>query len=697
MNSDELNLINTFYNDPVYSGKSLAEIFSSILSKRSPYCITDPSSTYEVFDLESNGKVLRKKSEVVEIDTFSHLDLFQYFLTYVHLNKMYQIKFHPLDCKFYKTKELYYNAFLDTKNTNIERLLFYFTSPPSYWIDNVVYEGNGLSTYNDRLIYMWGIFKSRDQNLVSRLGEAFREVYERAIDEKDFSIIEKYTILSQYPDFETFFGEIAGYLESMSHQRKTEDDRVFLPTSVPQDFPSLFSTSKILTDYYNLIMGTSIESSENNEKYDETLVEGLIEKISSISQRKIEHFLHQSKYYKFPVQQCNCGCSYIEDHKIFDIVDSAFHLLTFINLLIKNKEELKYIEYKLRLEETKLPFLYNTIQTYVYRVSRPYFYSFQKSTTELSTVYKIPDNDFIKLSRKEVVSRSVSPSVYFPTYTLSQFYACLRVYDRKNDLYDLINKIIFYWSKNKKYNFKIIDKMLNDTEIGDDMKIFSKLRQIHTKNDPHTSFDRGAQRVSDLTSFHFFDLLKITDTFKYLDFGGANGELSVSLAKHLGLSKEQVFVSDVKSWFGTENVNEYQKSITLRYLKTSILPFQDNSIDFVSAFQVFHHIKELEITLREICRVLKVGGILLIREHDCDSASTRVLIDLEHSIREVSLSMEENGVERGLEYLHEYEDEYFSKMDLTKRLKGVGFTELDMKYPLIRGTTRFYYNVFKKV
>jgi hypothetical protein len=92
-------------------------------------------------------------------------------------------------------------------------------------------------------------------------------------------------------------------------------------------------------------------------------------------------------------------------------------------------------------------------------------------------------------------------------------------------------------------------------------------------------------------------------------------------------------------------------------------------------------------------RVLKPKGYLLIREHDCDSVITQTLIDLEHSIRELCLNDEKDI---NLNYLHSYEDTYFSKIDLTNRLISHRFTPIKLQYPEIRGATRFYYQVFQK-
>ena len=81
-------------------------------------------------------------------------------------------------------------------------------------------------------------------------------------------------------------------------------------------------------------------------------------------------------------------------------------------------------------------------------------------------------------------------------------------------------------------------------------------------------------RVTELNKFNFFNLLvedprgpgpenqrssekssvfgSRPSTLKYLDYGGGKGDITNSIAKYLNLSKENVFVTDIKDWFGNK-------------------------------------------------------------------------------------------------------------------------------------------------
>lgn len=44
-----------------------------------------------------------------------------------------------------------------------------------------------------------------------------------------------------------------------------------------------------------------------------------------------------------------------------------------------------------------------------------------------------------------------------------------------------------------------------------------------------------------------------------------------------------------------------------------------NSVDLVTSFVTFHHISGVEETFSELARILRPGGYLILREHDCKS------------------------------------------------------------------------------
>ena len=62
------------------------------------------------------------------------------------------------------------------------------------------------------------------------------------------------------------------------------------------------------------------------------------------------------------------------------------------------------------------------------------------------------------------------------------------------------------------------------------------------------------------------------------------------------------------------------------------LPFKDNTFDIIIVSMVLHHIKNTDFVISELYRILKKGGILLIREHDAYDINDKMLIEIQHII-----------------------------------------------------------------
>jgi hypothetical protein len=127
---------------------------------------------------------------------------------------------------------------------------------------------------------------------------------------------------------------------------------------------------------------------------------------------------------------------------------------------------------------------------------------------------------------------------------------------------------------------------------------------------------------------------------------------------------------------------------------------ENESVDVITCFQVLHHVQDLDYTVRDLVKKLKTGGMFIIREHDCNDAVTRVLIDVEHSLFEV---VKKETVELNAGYLFETidSDKYKSISAWTSYLRGHGlelmdeFKKLHNESP--KGVTRYTYRVYKKM
>ena len=127
---------------------------------------------------------------------------------------------------------------------------------------------------------------------------------------------------------------------------------------------------------------------------------------------------------------------------------------------------------------------------------------------------------------------------------------------------------------------------------------------------------------------------------------------------------------------------------------TGKLPFEDETHDVVYAFMSLHHIQTVLITLNEIFRVLKKGGLFIIREHDCTSEDYAAILDIIHGFYSMVWS---NPQEKKC-FKDEYWSHYWTSHDLTANIIACGFEELmnTANKGCIMNPLRYYYAVYRK-
>lgn len=106
------------------------------------------------------------------------------------------------------------------------------------------------------------------------------------------------------------------------------------------------------------------------------------------------------------------------------------------------------------------------------------------------------------------------------------------------------------------------------------------------------------------------DILDLCGNEVIVDMGGGTGKL----AKYLSENCHIIYVLDESEGM-LSNVNENEKVVTMvgDALDTS---FDSNSIDIVIVSDMLHHIKHQEKLIKEICRILKKDGKILIMEFE---------------------------------------------------------------------------------
>jgi ubiquinone/menaquinone biosynthesis C-methylase UbiE len=541
-----------------------------------------------------------------------------------------------------------------------------FVKSPSFMIKNIVHPVSyETKTIYLKLIYMLLNDPYTNIDILLPFGETVKNIFlNESKKQSNFSVVIDKLILSQFPTFKDYFKSIFNYL-------KETLPFTLEPTSI-KDFK--ISTSKTfnnsifnnLTDKYNPAI---------IEKYDKYID---IEKINA---------LYDNNLYAYPRVNDSVIYPYNEEisyQQIQSLARIAFNCEIYIQVLNRVMPESfkeNKIQYTSILEKT-----YKVKKVY-YSIIKAFYFSYHMS---FNKVYgSLYNNDSFKFQPAILLDKHViyplKTDVYYPVWTLNQ---CNSIID-KETLLKLVIKTVWH---NDKFLIKKIEGPIKRLlkENSNDMYIFKGLNSLYKQFKPkETGFNKGDFRYKELKDIGIFDGIDGRD-MKYLDFGGGIGDIGASIAKNVGFLKQNSYVTDIQNWLGKEHTEEYSKYITYRYLKSNDLPFENKSIDFITCFQVLHHIADKEYTLTELKRILKEDGELLIREHNCENNQDRMLIDLEHSLHAFVVD------EQGQDYLQNYNDNYMSKTELDNLMKKTGFSKVTKTvFPKDKGITKYYYSLWK--
>lgn len=123
----------------------------------------------------------------------------------------------------------------------------------------------------------------------------------------------------------------------------------------------------------------------------------------------------------------------------------------------------------------------------------------------------------------------------------------------------------------------------------------------------------------------------------FLDFGCGDCKLTKSFGEALNIKNDSIYGADISSWASYSN--EKRKNLDIKFIEikeNKKYDFKDNFFSVVTAFMVLHHIENLDLCLRELNRIIQLGGYLYITEHMIVNYLEKMLTDIEHTIYEIS-------------------------------------------------------------
>lgn len=166
-----------------------------------------------------------------------------------------------------------------------------------------------------------------------------------------------------------------------------------------------------------------------------------------------------------------------------------------------------------------------------------------------------------------------------------------------------------------------------------------------TKNRDFDNFDEFAKDYRDthdksvemsgadsdyFSEYKIIELLKHEDTLnplKILDFGCGDGNSSRYILKHF--PNATIYGIDVSEESIAQANQKGLSNVAFKSFNGADIPFGDNEFDLVFTSMVFHHIEHSlhQEILKEIYRVLKIGGRFYNFEHNPNNPLTRKVVN----------------------------------------------------------------------
>ena len=165
----------------------------------------------------------------------------------------------------------------------------------------------------------------------------------------------------------------------------------------------------------------------------------------------------------------------------------------------------------------------------------------------------------------------------------------------------------------------------------------------------------------------------------YLDFGGGDGHMADIFGALV--KTKTVYVVDVAEWAGQKRKPNPNINFT-----DDLKSIKSNSINFISAWHVLHHIKEIKNTIKEFKRILKPNGRLVIYEHNVKNKMQGRFVEFKHRI--FTMGMDTMTLKK-----HQETYSKFRSADQWQKIIGMQL----LKVIDIKSNDYSYYAVFKNV
>ena len=227
----------------------------------------------------------------------------------------------------------------------------------------------------------------------------------------------------------------------------------------------------------------------------------------------------------------------------------------------------------------------------------------------------------------------------------------------------------FRKEKNEKEIMKHVRSSPND------VCLLHALRNMLRKKEKKAEIgDRELSRINDL--YYELKLVqkKMSPFFQYLDLGCSEGKITKAMIHALRLRPDQAFACDI---FDQPPEPEF----SFRLNTPTHIPYETHQFDFVTLFMSAHHFSHMDDMMKELLRVLKPGGYVLIREHDLTSPDDEIFYNIIHALYACVINSEMTPYNFVESFIHtdqtsRYYAKYYSIDNWIRLFRGYGFMDM---------------------
>jgi ubiquinone/menaquinone biosynthesis C-methylase UbiE len=227
--------------------------------------------------------------------------------------------------------------------------------------------------------------------------------------------------------------------------------------------------------------------------------------------------------------------------------------------------------------------------------------------------------------------------------------------------------------KKRQVYFEVIKIIKEDVSNGkSDIDIFLHINNFLIEHNLIECAINVEKRL--LNRINDFSILLENDLFKidsYLDFGCDDATITKILGSYIGLTKDKIYGVDI-----SQCTNNNITFIKQEY-NNSHVNLPNNSIYLVTMLMVLHHLENPIDLLGEMYRIMKPGGLLIIREHDIDinmDPDGKIFLDILHLYYDYVYNnpSRNNNIDSYSKITH-----YRSRQEWTNMITSIGFKRID--------------------